>query len=102
MPRLGPVKRGDLAAVLRANGLAENTKQGKGGHTVFKHPLHHDRCTTVPPSKEIDTGLLCRIIKQSGKTREEYLERLLRLGGGSDHAETEVAPNASSAASSSR
>jgi len=75
VPRIGPIKRRLLVAVLRANGL-EETNRGKGGHTVFEHPTDPTRWTVLQPRNEVPAPLVRRIIHQAGKTTEEYLRHL--------------------------
>ncbi len=76
MPRLGPVRRRTLIAVLQRNGLVEAPARGKGSHAWFEHPADPTRCTTVPNRDAISKDLLIRILRQAGKTRDEYLQRL--------------------------
>jgi len=49
MPRLDPVRRRDLIAVLRRNGLVEKLVRGKGSYAWFEHPRdpeEHNRSAT--------------------------------------------------------
>jgi predicted RNA binding protein YcfA (HicA-like mRNA interferase family) len=75
MPLLAPAKRRALLAVLRRNGLVEDPGQGKGSHVWLAHPDDPSKCTTIPSYPEIGPDLLLRILKQAGKTREEYEAR---------------------------
>jgi predicted RNA binding protein YcfA (HicA-like mRNA interferase family) len=47
-----------------------------GSHVVLKHP--DGRLTVVPvhPKEEIGTGLLCKIIKDTGLSKEEFVRVL--------------------------
>ena len=49
-----------------------------GSHVVLKHP--DGRLTVVPvhPGEDIGTGLLNKIIKDTGLSKEEFLAILLR------------------------
>jgi len=76
MSRLTPVRRRVLEAVLRHNGLTDDPKQGKGSHRWFGHPDGPLRFTTIPDRDEISKDLLIRILRQVGKTREQYQKRL--------------------------
>lgn len=75
-PRLVSVKPHKLTAVLRLNGFQQAPDRGKGSHAYFKHNNDPVRTTTVPDYEEIGAELLGRILKQAGKTREEYFQRL--------------------------
>jgi predicted RNA binding protein YcfA (HicA-like mRNA interferase family) len=75
-PRLTPVKRHRLVAVLRLNGFVQRPGRGKGSHAWFRHAGDPTRKTAVPADDEIDSVLLSRILSQAGKTREEFFARL--------------------------
>jgi len=80
MGRLTPQKPRDMKRVLGENGLVEGKvegrQQGKGSHCVMEHPCDANRSTTIPDYPQIDVGLAAAIIKQSGKTIQEYLSHL--------------------------
>ena len=76
MPRLAPVRRRALIAVLQRNGLVESPTRGKGSHTWFEHPEDPTRSTTIPDRDVISKDLLLRILRQAGKSRDEYEARL--------------------------
>ena len=76
MPRLGPQRRRNLIRILRENGLVEDPRKGKGSHMWLGHPSDPTKATVVPSYETIDGGLADRIIKQAGKTVEEYLSHL--------------------------
>lgn len=74
-PRLTPVKRHKLCAVLRRNGPREYPARGKGGHTWFEHPDHPEKHTVVPRYDEVSPRLLSVILRQAGKSRSEYQQQ---------------------------
>jgi predicted RNA binding protein YcfA (HicA-like mRNA interferase family) len=76
MPRLGPQRRRVLERVLRENGLVERPERGKGSHRRWEHPEHPTKATTVPDFDVFDVRLVLTLIRQSGKTVEEYLSHL--------------------------
>jgi predicted RNA binding protein YcfA (HicA-like mRNA interferase family) len=73
------VKRRLLIAVLRRSGLVEKPLQGKGSHSWYEHPDDPAECTTVPDCDEIGRDLLLRILRQAGRTRDDYQARLQEL-----------------------
>jgi predicted RNA binding protein YcfA (HicA-like mRNA interferase family) len=75
-PRLIPVKRQRLVAVLQMNGLELVPGRGKGSHAWYEHPHDPSRHTAVPDRREISGRLLAAILTQAGKTREEFFARL--------------------------
>ena len=75
-PRLAPVKRYRLVAVLQMNGLELIPGRGKGSHEWYEHPEDPTRHAPVPRRREIDGRLLSAILAQSGKTREEFFAHL--------------------------
>ena len=74
--RLGPVKRADLVAVLRKNGLELIPGRGKGSHDWYEDPKDSTRHSAVPDRREIFGDLLKDIYQQAGKTRKKFLQRL--------------------------
>ena len=80
MPRLAPIRRRRLVAVLRRNGLVECPERAKGSHAWFQHPADPARHTTVPDHDVIPVGLLQVIIAQAGKDRKRYLTCLEEIG----------------------
>jgi len=80
MPRLAPVKRRRLLAVLRSNGLVDCPERAKGSHVWFQHPDDPSRHTTVPDHDTIPVGTLHVIISQAGKDRKGYLRVLEEVG----------------------
>jgi hypothetical protein len=69
-----------LERVLRRNRLDARKKRGKGSHGWHAHPDDADKHTTVPDYPEISVDLLLQILKQAGKTRDEYLRVLAKVG----------------------
>ena len=76
MAALGPVRRRLLVKVLELNGFAQVPGRGKGSHSWFSRPDDPELHTTVPEHDLIGTDLLQRILRQAGKSRQEYLDRL--------------------------
>ncbi len=67
-------------AVLRHNGLEPVVRKRGGSHTeTYRDPERPERVTTVPAYGEFQGQLLRDIIREAGKTREEFLERLSEL-----------------------
>jgi predicted RNA binding protein YcfA (HicA-like mRNA interferase family) len=75
-PKLTQVKRHRLIAVLRLNGFLQAPGRGKGSHAYFRHAADPTRTTSVPDRPEIDPDLLIRILKEAGKSRDEFFARL--------------------------
>ncbi len=69
MPAIGPIKRRDLIACLRALGF-EATVSG-GDHQYMKERGIRLRIPN-PHTEDIGRGLLVRILRQAGTTREEW------------------------------
>ena len=69
MPKYGPIKQKELVRNLRAFGF-------EGPYSGGKHPfmIKKDLVLTIPnPHRgEIGKGLLARILRQAGITREEW------------------------------
>jgi len=69
-----------MKKVFAENGLLEKKvgrkQQGKGRHCMMEHPDDPNKCTTVPDYPQIDRGLARDMIKDVGKTVEEYLSHL--------------------------
>ena len=63
-----------VVKVLKKNGF--EVKGRKGSHITLQKKNHETYRTTVPLHKELARGLLNDIIKQSGFTREEFLNLL--------------------------
>jgi len=74
-PRLGPQKPRTMKQVLKDNGLVD-TGRGKGSHSLMAHPREANMRATVPDYPQIDARLAAKIIRQSGKTIDEYLAHL--------------------------
>ena len=74
MTRLGPISPKKLEKVLLKMGFTP-TRQS-GSHVFYKHP--DGRCTTIPfhGNYEIGVVLLCKILKETKVSREEF-ERCL-------------------------
>ena len=58
------------------NGFVQMPGRGKGSHGWFQHSQDPSRTTAVPDRSEIGGDLLAMVLRQSGKTREEFLTRL--------------------------
>ena len=69
MPALGPIKRKDLIACLRALGF-EPPVSG-GDHQYMKGRGRKLRIPN-PDAEDIGRGLLVRILRQAGIAREEW------------------------------
>ncbi len=74
------MKRRDLVAILVRNGFAP-IRQKRGGSHVERYvdPSRPGLRVTVPSYQEFGGNLLREIIRDAGKTREEFLERLAEL-----------------------
>jgi len=59
-----------VIVILKNNGF--ESVRWKGSHEQFKKRGEEARFTTIPNYNEIDVYLLKWIIKQTGKTREEF------------------------------
>jgi predicted RNA binding protein YcfA (HicA-like mRNA interferase family) len=57
----------------------ESPHRGKGSHAWFEHPDDPSRSTTIPDRDVISKDLLIRILRQAGKTRDEWEARLREL-----------------------
>ena len=71
---LKPIKASKLIKILIKTGF--HPVRQKGSHVILKHK--NGRITVVPvhSNEEIGRGLLSRILKDVGLTREEYLKPL--------------------------
>jgi predicted RNA binding protein YcfA (HicA-like mRNA interferase family) len=69
MPALGPIKRRDLIACLRA--LAFEPPVSGGDHQYMKRRGMKLRIPN-PHAEDIGRGLLVRILRQAGIEREEW------------------------------
>ena len=78
MPRLTPVRRSDLPQVLRANGFTRERPATRHYSSVAHHS-DASRRTTIPNYAEIEPKLLTQILKQAGKSRDEFLRILSEL-----------------------
>ena len=72
MPHLPEVKPKELASVLYKLGF--ESRPGKGSHTIFIKGQIHLAVPMHP--KPIGRGLLVKILKQAGVTKEEFLNNL--------------------------
>jgi len=74
MGKLPPLPSGRVCKV--REGLGFVTMRQKGSHVFYRHP---DGRTTVVPlhrGEDISTGLLLKIIRDCGLSRDEFLEML--------------------------
>lgn len=73
MTKLPQTKPNDLAKVLKKLGFS--SRHGKGSHVIFFHP--DGRRTSIPMHpKPIPKGLLHAILKQTGISKEEFLNNI--------------------------
>jgi len=63
--------------VIESNGLRRVPGRGKGSHAFYQHPDDERRSVTVPGYDVIDPDLLAVMIREAGKTRDEY-QRVLQ------------------------
>lgn len=71
MPKLRPVRGSELIKIL-CNQFGFSKVRQKGSHVT----LCRGRTYITVPVKEIHTGLLSRILKDCGVSKEEFLEKL--------------------------
>ncbi|MBI5073299.1 type II toxin-antitoxin system HicA family toxin [Candidatus Woesearchaeota archaeon] len=75
MPRLPQLSGKEIIKALSQAGFA--AVRQKGSHVILvKETPERKRTTVVPLHKEVDTGTLIEIMRQSGLTREEFLALL--------------------------
>jgi predicted RNA binding protein YcfA (HicA-like mRNA interferase family) len=79
MPRLAPAKPRVFVRVRESNGLRRVPGRGKGSHAFYQHPDDEQRCVTVPDYDAIDPDLLATMVREAGKTRDEYQRVLSRV-----------------------
>jgi predicted RNA binding protein YcfA (HicA-like mRNA interferase family) len=74
MPKLPSVSPQELAKALERDGFV--LKRVNGSHHSYYHPQKD--CTTVVPfhSKDVPKNLLCKILKETGLSREELVDLL--------------------------
>ncbi|MXZ03178.1 MAG: addiction module toxin, HicA family [Chloroflexi bacterium] len=72
MPRLPILSRAEFVSVMRKVGYLPSPNRGKGSHWVLEHESRNR--LTVP--QEIGRGLLTKLIKDAGLTRDEFLNLL--------------------------
>jgi predicted RNA binding protein YcfA (HicA-like mRNA interferase family) len=70
MPKFGPVSRSDLLRALRKAGWTESSRKG-GKHLVLRRGTGYVRIPNEHGS-DLSTGLLNRILKEAGISREEW------------------------------
>jgi predicted RNA binding protein YcfA (HicA-like mRNA interferase family) len=69
MPAVGPIKRGDLIRYLRALGFEPPVS---GGDHQYMRGRNRKLRIPNPHSEDVGRGLLVRILRQGGITREEW------------------------------
>ena len=75
MQRLPVLSGKDVVKALSKVGF--QVSRQKGSHIILIRMTEHDKKGVVVPNhKEIDKGMLLEIIRQSGLTREEFLNLL--------------------------
>lgn len=72
MPKLPRISGRELVKILAKIGYSVDHQTGS--HIILRHIKEPHRRLTVPNHKELDTGTLRAIIRQTGLTREEFLD----------------------------
>ncbi|HMP76659.1 MAG TPA: type II toxin-antitoxin system HicA family toxin [Kiritimatiellia bacterium] len=70
MPKLGVFSGSDVCRILERNGFI-NVRQ-RGSHVVMQKPGLPTRTVPVPLHRELRTGTLLSIIRQSGISRDSF------------------------------
>ena len=74
MTRLPSVTPREVMAALLKAGFVE--RKGRGSHRAFRHPQTRRIVTVSVHSAELKRGTLAAIIRQSGISRDNFLELL--------------------------
>lgn len=69
MPRVIPLSAKEVIKILEKCGWYLNNLNGR--HRIFVHKNYKGH-VSVPDHKELQTGTLCNIIRQSGMTVDEF------------------------------
>ena len=72
MPKLPSIKPRALIKIFSKQGYIIDRQ--KGSHVILYHPVSQGRLTIPMHAKDVPNGTLLAIIKQSGLTKEEFLE----------------------------
>jgi len=74
MTRLPTVTSKEVVAALLKAGF--ETRHQTGSHLLLHHPLTKARTTVPMHARDLDRGLLRKILKQAGLTDEQFRELL--------------------------
>ena len=72
MPRLPSLSRREFVAAMRRVGYSVSAERGDGSHYMLLHPERNS--LTVPQT--IGRGLLSKLIRDAGLSRDEFLNLL--------------------------
>jgi predicted RNA binding protein YcfA (HicA-like mRNA interferase family) len=74
MPKLPNVKPRELIKFFEKKGYVVDRQ--KGSHVILFHPISKRRLTIPMHTKDVPNGTLLAIVKQSGLTKDEFVESL--------------------------
>jgi len=72
MPKLPAVKPRLLIRFLETNGFLLD--HASGSHFVYRHPLSRRRAVVPQHNRDIPTGTLLAILRESGFSRDDFLK----------------------------
>ena len=72
MPKLPVVKPRVLVRFLETNGFVLD--HVSGSHFIYRHPVSHRRAVVPQHNRDLPTGTLLAILRESGFSREDFLK----------------------------